>query len=52
MIIEKHLEKKIKLDYFFIKGRLDINCKYFKKKLKKAVKQMTIKIIKLMLKIR
>ena len=36
MIIEKHLEKKIKLDYFFIKGRLDINCKYFIEKIKKG----------------
>jgi|TARA_R100001015_G_C4632446_1_gene195994 hypothetical protein len=34
MIIHKHIEKKVSLDYFFVKGKLNINCKYFIDKIK------------------
>ena len=34
MIIHKHVEKKLAVDYFFIKGELNINCKYFIDKIK------------------
>jgi hypothetical protein len=42
MIIEKHIESKIKRDYFFIKGTLkDINVPYFINKINKGIEEST-----------
>ena len=41
MQITKELEKKVKRDYFFIKGQIDIDCNYFIEKIKKGVEEKT-----------
>ena len=37
--INKHFEKKILRDYFFIQGVVDINANYFIKKIEEGIKK-------------
>ena len=39
MIIQKHIEKKIQRDYFFIEGVLEIDADYFLKKIDQGVQE-------------
>ena len=39
MKIEKAIKSKVKRDYFFTQGHLDIDCKYFIKQIDKGVSQ-------------
>ena len=36
MIVQKHIEKKVLRDYFFIEGTIDIDVSYFIKKIKEG----------------
>jgi hypothetical protein len=38
MIINKHIQRKVSLDFIFIHGKIDINCKSFISKIKKGFK--------------
>ena len=37
MFVEKHIEKKVLKDYFFISGTVDVDSKYFIEKIKQGV---------------
>ena len=39
MKVNKFIKSKIPRNYFFVKGKLDINCKYFIKEIEKGIKR-------------